>query len=327
MNTRVTSRARFRPIFQGRARNLRSPQLCYLVLSLVLGFMLSRAHEGFVYQVFSSSVTLTSTERNMQPAGITVPVVVRAVPSTAWSPQSRPKTAWLNGAFCAALITVVAAQKLRPADVRRGGLRVVERASARHANVIRFGMSDGSRPVVYVTEPAEPAWGTHSPCLSDIATAAPTRRFVAESSLPTPFIHEAAGITLGKLISEPCLNSPSSLPCRRIGSARFAGGSRRSCRRGAQTTARRAAAAEHAVRRQIGASLLPRSMCMSVISVASYDPSRVRVKIQNGLRNFVLIRSKQGRRIESEATTRGAATVSRLSYLRNLIGSLRQDDG
>lgn len=323
MNTRVTSRARFRPIFQGRARNLRSPQLCYLVLSLVLGFMLSRAHEGFAYQVFSSGVPLTSTERNMQPASITVPVVARAVPSTAWSPQSRPKTAWLNGAFCAALITVVAAQKFRPADVRRGGLRVVERASARHANVIRFGMSDGS----YVTEPAEPAWSMHSPCLSDIATAAPTRRFVAESSLPTPFIQEAAGITLGKLISEPCLNSPSPRPCRRIGSARFAGGSRRSCRRGSQTTARRAAAAEHAARRQIGASLLPRSMCMSVVSVASYDPSRVRVKIQNGLRTFVLIRSKQGRRIKSEATSKGAASVSRLSYLRNLIGSLRQDDG
>mmetsp|Transcript_70340 Transcript_70340/g.201550 ORF Transcript_70340/g.201550 Transcript_70340/m.201550 type:complete len:306 (+) Transcript_70340:70-987(+) len=114
--------------------------------------------------------------------------------------------------------------------------------------------------------------------------------------------------------------APSATPRRRFSAARRVAGERKASSRGAAASrVSRAAAAATADRRSIGARLQQRPAFSAVASApASFDASRIRLKIQIGLRGGAIFRSEAGR--GAKASSCDALNVTGDSILANELG-------
>lgn len=131
-----------------------------------------------------------------------------------------------------------------------------------------------------------------------VQSRAPAHLLKASFQIPEIQIKALEGIAVQAVTEDISFECPKC-PARRLSAARMVGGSRCGRSRSRGTTA------AHAQRRQVGAALVER--CAKVSLEPSFDPSRVRLKVQMGICAATSVRSE--RRSEGHSNVRKGLAV------------------
>jgi len=241
-----------------------------------------RASQAFVTGPQPSANAIPTT--GLRQAHTSVAAQLAALPRPASTVHASGAGAFMFGLGSLALFSAAA---LRPAKAQKFGKsgKIVMAASARQVDAMIH-----SRPWI----------------LPEIGPVAPGEcLMMSEMQLSQP-VAEASQATSAP---EPSCQ-PQSFGCstgRRAGRARLVGGMR--CASKTRTGSRRAFAARRAARRSCGARLqiqLPQEAA----EMSSFDPSRVRLKIQTGLATSSSVRSEHGRESRTPVANKGTCISS-----------------